>query len=233
MRSTFSTDYSSSGENRKHNIRLALSGINGLRIDPGEEFSFNRTVGRRTAANGFAEAKIIVDGDYTDGVGGGVCQASTTLYNAALLSGLKITQARPHSLPPSYVPPSFDAMVNSGSSDLRFVNDTDMPVFIRTYCTQTKATAEIYGLKNEYEIVRKSEIVSKGEIPADRTVPDSENRYGTAGLQSGESKRVSYGTAAVSSEGYLYFYKNGKLVEKRLIRRDVYRSRAGIIAVKP
>ena len=75
--------------------------------------------------------------------------------------------------------------------------------------------------------------MSKGEIPADRTVPDSENRYGTAGLQSGESKRVSYGTAAVSSEGYLYFYKNGKLVEKRLIRRDVYRSRAGIIAVKP
>lgn len=233
LRSTFSTDYSSSGENRKHNIRLALSRINGVRIDPGEEFSFNRAVGKRTAANGFTEAKIIVDGDYTDGVGGGVCQASTTLYNAALLSGLKITQARPHSLPPSYVPPSFDAMVNSGSSDLRFVNDTGMPVFIRTYCTQTKATAEIYGLKNEYEIVRKSEIVSKGEIPADRTVSDSENRYGTAGLQSGESKRVSYGTAAIGSEGYLYFYKNGKLVEKRLIRRDVYRSRAGIIAVKP
>ena len=233
LRSTFSTDYSSSGDNRKHNIRLALSKINGKRVNAGEEFSFNRTVGKRTAANGFAEAKIIVDGDYTDGVGGGVCQASTTVYNAALLAGMSVIEARPHSLPPSYVAPSFDAMVNSGSSDMRFVNKTDRPVFIRTYCTESKAVVEIYGLKNEYEIVRKSEVVSRGEVPADRTVIDAENKYDTAGLESGGIKRVSYGSAAVGSEGYLYFYKAGKLVEKRLIRRDAYRSRAGIIAVKP
>ena len=233
LRSVFSTDYASSGANRKHNIRLALSKINGKRIDPGEEFSFNKTVGRRTAANGFAEAKIIVDGDYTDGVGGGVCQASTTVYNAALLAGMSVIEARPHSLPPSYVPPSFDAMVNSVSSDMRFVNPTDRPVFIRAYCTETKAVAEFYGLKNEYEIVRKSEIVSRGEVPGDRTITDDENKYDTIGLSSGETKRVSYGSAAIGSEGYLYFYKSGKLVEKRLIRRDAYRSRAGIIARKP
>lgn len=233
LRSRFTTDYSSSGENRKHNIRLALSKINGKRVDDGVEFSFNKTVGKRTETNGFQDAKIIVDGEYVEGVGGGVCQASTTVYNCALLAGMRIVEARNHSLPPSYVPPSFDAMVNSGGSDMRFINETGGPVFIRAYGTDEQAIVEIYGKKPRYKIVRDSVVTSKSAVPADKTILDEEGKYVTDVMLSGESKRVRYGTAGLTSEGYLLYYEDGKLSDRKLIRKDVYRSVQGIIAIKP
>lgn len=232
-RASFSTGYSASGENRKHNIRLALSKINGKRIENGDEFSFNAVVGKRTTERGFQEAKIIVGGDYADGVGGGVCQASTTVYNCALLAGMTVTSVAPHSLPPSYVQPSLDAMVNSGSSDLKFKNDTGGPVFIKAYGTDSTAIVEIYGKKPDCTYGLESKIVSRGEVPADRVVEDYENKYVTPEMQSGQTIRVSYGNACVSSEGYLTKKINGKIVERRLIRRDVYKARSGIVAVKP
>ncbi len=97
-RVSFTTYYSSSTENRKHNIKLASSKINGIVLSVGEEFSFNKIVGVRSEENGFLPAKIIYNGDFIEGVGGGVCQVSTTLYNASLLNGLKITEHHPHSL---------------------------------------------------------------------------------------------------------------------------------------
>ena len=233
LRARFTTDYSSSGENRKHNIRLALSKINGKRVDDGVEFSFNKTVGRRTVANGFQDAKIIVDGEYVEGVGGGVCQASTTVYNCALLADMRIVEARNHSLPPSYVPPSFDAMVNSGGSDMRFINDTGGPIFIRAYGTGDTAIAEIYGKKPQCKIVRDSVVTSKSAVPTDKTIIDEAGKYVTEDMLSGDSKRVRFGTAGLTSEGYLLYYEDGKLVDRKLIRKDVYRSVQGIVAVKP
>lgn len=233
LRSRFATDYSSSGENRKHNIRLALGKINGKRVDDGVEFSFNKTVGRRTAANGFQDAKIIVDGEYVEGTGGGVCQASTTVYNCALLSDMRIVEARNHSLPPSYVPPSFDAMVNSGGSDMRFINETGGPIFIRAYGTDDQAIVEIYGKKPQYKIVRDSVVTSKSAVPIDKTIVDEKGKYVTEDMLSGESKRVRYGVAGLTSEGYLLYYEDGKLADRKLIRKDVYRSVQGVIAVKP
>ena len=117
LRAAYETDFSSSTPERRHNVRLALTRVGGVMLDDGETFSFNETVGRRTRANGFESAKIIVGGRYTEGVGGGVCQASTAVYNCALRAGLKITAVSRHSLVPTYVPPSFDAMVNGSGSD--------------------------------------------------------------------------------------------------------------------
>lgn len=233
LRSRFSTSLASSTEIRKRNVRLALERIDGIRLARGEEFSFNAAVGERSEENGFGEAKVIVGGEYVLGVGGGVCQASTTLYDAALLAGIESVSAAPHSLPPSYVPPSFDAMVNSGSSDLKITNDTDGFIFIRAFERGDEAIVEIYGTESEYEIVRKSEIVSVGEIPPDREIIDVNGEYGTAGLKSGEKKRVGYGSAAVTSRGYLVYYKNGEKVKEKLIRQDSYRARAGTVAVRP
>lgn len=233
LRAKFTTDYSSSGENRKHNIRLALGKINGKRVDDGVEFSFNKTVGRRTAANGFQDAKIIVDGEYVEGTGGGVCQASTTVYNCALLADMRIVEARSHSLPPSYVSPSFDAMVNSGASDMRFINETGGPVFIKAYGTDERAVVEIYGKKPQYKIVRDSVVTSKSAVPLDKTIVDEEGKYVTDDMLPGDVKRVRYGVAGLASEGYLMYYENGKLVDRKLVRRDVYRSVQGVIAVKP
>ncbi|MDE6302573.1 MAG: VanW family protein, partial [Clostridia bacterium] len=117
----FSTYYGESSPSRKHNIELASRKVDGTVLYPEDEFSFNETVGMRTKANGFEAALIIQDGTFVEGVGGGVCQVSSTIYNCALLAGLDISHVRPHSLPVSYVAPSFDAMVSS-ATDFRFVN---------------------------------------------------------------------------------------------------------------
>lgn len=229
---TFSTSIATSTANRKHNIALALSKINGTRIENGEQFSFNKTVGKRTESNGFATAKIILDGQYVDGTGGGVCQASTTVYNCALISGMKITEVHAHSLAPSYVPASFDAMVNSAGCDLRFENTTGLPLFVRAYTTFDRAVVEFYCKKPREKIVRESKLVSKSDVPPDKIVEDALNEYDTATLADGQSRRVRYGAPSVTSEGYLCYYDNGKMVDKKLIRKDVYRAISGIIAVK-
>ncbi len=229
---SFSTSFVSSTTNRKHNVTLALSKINGTRIDNGEQFSFNKIVGKRTESNGFATAKIIMDGQYVDGTGGGVCQASTTVYNCALLADMKITEVHAHSLAPSYVPVSFDAMVNSSGCDLRFENTTGLPVFLRAFTTNERVVVELYGKQPEMEIVRESKVVSKSDIPPDKIVEDVLNEYDTSSLLDGQSKRVRYGMPSITSEGYLCYYKNGKLVDKKLIRKDVYRALNGIIAIK-
>ncbi len=232
LRSRFSTSLGSSSSSRRHNIVLALSRVNGSVIEAGETFSFNAVVGRRTEANGFEKAKIISGGEYTDGVGGGVCQASTTIYNAALLAGMKITAVSRHSLVPSYVDPSFDAMVNGSGSDLKFVNDGDAPVFVRAYVSSDRATAEFYSSELPYKVTLRSRTIRIGERPADREFTDTDRKY-TAGMESGEKVRVSGGAPAVSSEGYMTkTYPDGRKEEKR-IRRDEYAAAAGRVAVAP
>lgn len=231
-RSSFSTSYASSSEERKHNVALALSKINGTVLNSGETFSFNKIVGKRTEANGFKTAKIIVNGRYTEGTGGGVCQASTTVYNAALRAGLKITAVSRHSLVPTYVEPSFDAMVNGGGSDLCFKNDTDGPVFIRTVSDSTKVTAEIYSSALPYKIECRSETLGVGEVPEPEEFIDIERKY-TAGMQSGEKVKVNGGAPQLKSRGYMIKkYPDGK-TEESIFRTDEYQSAKGLVAVAP
>ena len=123
LRSKFSTNYSKSTENRKSNVRTALGAFNGQIIMPEQEVSFNEITGARTKENGYKPANIILNGVYVQGSGGGVCQASTTLYNALLLSNIEILEVSKHSLPASYVPLALDAMVSEGISDLKFKNN--------------------------------------------------------------------------------------------------------------
>lgn len=104
--------------------------MNLTEIANGEEFSFNAAVGERTEERGYSTAKVIENGKFVEGVGGGVCQVSSTVYNCALLSGLTVTERHRHSLAVSYVEPSFDAMVSYSYADLRFYNDTGKSVFI-------------------------------------------------------------------------------------------------------
>ncbi|MCL2796574.1 MAG: VanW family protein [Firmicutes bacterium] len=234
LRSRFTTDYSSSGEDRKHNVALALSKINGITLLSGAEFSFNKAVGKRSEANGFRTAKIIMDGEYVDGVGGGVCQASTTVYNAALLADMAITQARSHSLVPSYVLPSMDAMVNSGSSDLRFKNAGSTPVFIRAYGDGRTACVEIYGAPLQYRIKTESVTLSSAPPPPDREQIDYEYKYLAPGSLPGERMAIALGHGALKSEGYLCYYDaGGRLIEKKQIRKDAYQSVAGVVMVAP
>ena len=146
-RSSFSTNYSSSTLERKHNIYLASKSIDKTMVDVGGEFSFNLVVGGRTEKRGYQKSKIIINGEFADGVGGGVCQVSTTLYNAVILAGLEIVEYHPHSLPVSYVAPSFDAMVNSSYADLKFRNNTQNPIIIRAWADGDRLKIDILGQK--------------------------------------------------------------------------------------
>ena len=155
--SSFSTFFDSSNSPRSHNIALASSGISGTVLNPGESFSFNSVVGPRTAARGFKKAKIISGGKFVEGMGGGVCQVSTTLYNAAVLAGLEVTEYHPHSLGVSYVAPSRDAMVSGDYFDLKFKNCTPAPVYIGLNVSGGRVTAAVFGLpdgvKRKFESV--------------------------------------------------------------------------------
>lgn len=227
LRAEFSTDYSKSSAERKHNIALAAKSLDKTFVDVGGEFSFNRTVGARTEKRGYKPAKIIVKGDFVEGVGGGVCQVSTTVYNAAIRAGLYITEVHGHSLAVSYVKPSCDAMVNSGSADLRFVNRTHNPVIIRTATDGKRLTVRVFGEPKTEKYDLKSVIID--EIPPEYTiVKDNNGEY--PDLYLGERRIVKNGVKGIVSEGYLIKTVNGKTVSEVRVRRDRYLSVGGVIA---
>lgn len=226
LRSTFYTTYSNSTKERKSNIQLASKYLNNTFVDVGGEFSFNKTVGERSQKRGFKMAKIIVNGEFVEGVGGGVCQVSSTLYNAILLAGLKVTEFHPHSLPVSYVAPSFDAMVNSGSADLRFINDTDNPIIINSYADEDRVTIEIYGQKLDKSYKRVSLIKEMIPAPENKEVFDEKGEY--PDLFEGQFKIVKYGKEGYKSEGYL-IVSDGENTYTKKIRSDKYNAVAGLI----
>lgn len=217
--SHFSTYYGDSKQNRKDNIALAARKIDGVVLYPEDEFSFNDMVGRRTVENGFKTAYVIQDGDFVEGVGGGVCQVSSTLYNCALLANLAITNVRAHSLPVSYVAPSFDAMVSS-QSDLCFVNTLSSPITVRMSANGKYLRAEIYGI-DKFEIKRRSMTI--GSIPFDVEYRED------ATIELGKEIIDTYGKEGLKSQGYLDYYENGKLAKSVLIRTDCYSPQKRIV----
>ncbi len=224
----FSTSFYSSGNARKNNIKTALSKFDGLVLEVGEVLSFNQTTGPRTEENGYQSAKIISGGVFVDGFGGGVCQVSTTLYNACLLSGLEVLEVHSHSLPVSYVEPSFDAMVNIGSSDLKIKNNTGGKVLITTSYENDICKVKIFGQKNDFKITRTSEKIKILKAEEDK-IENDYNKY-NINLNIGEEKRLSYSKDGYVSKGYLKFYdRYGNLLKTENIRKDSYAPTKGII----
>lgn len=134
---------------RIHNIQVASVSINNTLLWPGESFSFNDTTGPRTAERGYLTAPIILKGSFDVGLGGGVCQVSSTLFNAALEAKLSIEERHPHSMPVHYVPKGLDATVDYGSLDLKFRNNRKEPVIIKMYVSDDQIMAEIWGENNK------------------------------------------------------------------------------------
>ena len=140
------TDASSSDPNRLDNVKLALSKINGLWVEPGGKFSFNNTIGERTEEAGFKIAHAYGDGFIIDEVGGGICQVSTTLFNAVVKADLKVTERHPHSMPVAYVDKGKDAAVNWRSKDFCFTNNSDDRIYIVAYVNSSnRVKIGIYG----------------------------------------------------------------------------------------
>ncbi len=231
LRSSFTTNYSKSTSNRKTNIKLALKSFNGLIVEPGQEISFNNQTGPRTSSNGYKNANIIFDGSYVSGVGGGVCQASTTLYNALILSDIEILQVTHHSLPASYVPLSFDSMVSDGYADLIFKNNLETPIFIKTICTDDEITVEIYGqpFEDGLKIETRAELVKILPHEGDSIISDTTQKYLNQVIYKGEYYRLKYPQEGYESKGYIQYIKDGIVIEEKLIRHDHYRPQKGII----
>lgn len=223
LRSSFRTYYGNSTEERKNNIALAAAAISGAVIPIGGEFSFNAVVGERSEARGYKSAKIIINGEFAEGIGGGVCQVSGTVYNAALLAGLTVTECHRHSLPVGYLSPSFDAMVSGNFCDLVFKNDTASEIYILCRADGEFLSVQIYGLACDYEYKLISRVV---EVIEAKTLEICDEN-----LTSGERVQVKQPKNGLKSEGYLCAYKNGDLVFTRKIRADEYAAQNGIIKI--
>lgn len=230
LRSEYTTDFTSSTESRSHNVALALSKFDGAKIAVGQTLSFNTAVGARTEENGFESAKVIINGEYVDGVGGGVCQASTAVYNAALIAGLDCA-ANAHSICPSYCPPGLDAMISS-FSDLLITNNTGSDAYISVAVNGGRATVRIFGKKDSYTRVPESEIVKTIEYER-REVVDTEHKFFDASAASGDRLVATTGKDGYESITYIKYYKDGKFVKRVKIRDNVYKSAPQITVIAP
>ena len=194
MLSTYSTRYSTRDRDRTTNLQLAASKINSTVLMPGETFSYNQVVGERTIAAGYKEAPIYVSGEVVDGLGGGICQITSTLYNAVLYANLEIVERSNHQFVPSYVTASRDATVVYGSIDFKFKNNRDYPIKLVCSVSGGIAKFDIYGLRtdNEYEV----------EISSYVTGSTADSTY---------------------SEAYRILKQNGQIVSTELLSKDTYK----------
>lgn len=171
----FETSMEERTDNQRHNARLAMLKIDGVLIKPGETFSFNQTVGTYSRDQGYRRAPVSYNGQLAKGWGGGVCQTSTTLYNAALLSGMKIVERSRHRFAPSYAPPGRDAAVAFHTIDLKFSNPYDFPVRIKTSMSRTSLDVGIYGARKPSEMPHiVTKIESNGKPATIRLTPAGE-----------------------------------------------------------
>lgn len=192
--SEFSTKYSQSQKDRTTNLKLAAEKINGTVLMPGEVFSYNTVVGKRTIDAGYKEAKIYVNGEVVDGLGGGICQVSSTLYNAVLYANLEIVERRNHQFVPSYAGAGLDATVVYGSIDFQFKNTRNYPIKIQCSVDRGICNFQIYGIKEEteYEVNVWADVISRSKT-------------------------------AIKSKAYRQLKLNGEVVSTQLLSSDTYK----------
>ena len=180
---SYTTHYDPATEGRASNIRLAAESIDNTILPPGEEFSMNEAAGPYNRERGFQPAPVFRQGEVLTGIGGGVCQNSSTLYNAALLAGLDVTERHSHSLPVWYLPLGRDASVSYGTTDLKFVNNLSNHVYIQMEAAEGVLTTSIYGIE-EREVELRSTIVETISPPEEYV--ESPDVYETVVVQGGE-----------------------------------------------
>ena len=222
------TTTTTANKDRNENVRLAAAALNGKIIQPGEEFSFNLTTGNRTTDKGYRPAGAYVNGVLVEEPGGGVCQVSSTLYNAVVFSGLKTTERHAHSYEPSYVTPGEDAMVSyDGHSgpDMKFVNNSKTAVGIKTSFSDRKLTVSIYGnpiLEEGVTLSMKSEKVKELDPPAPTYEEDPTLQPGVEV----EAKAATPGSRWVTN---LITKKNGEVISDEFFHNSTYNGKPATI----
>ncbi len=217
---TFTTSFSTSGSSRSANITNACGLINGTTLYPGEEFSTLDTITPFSEANGYFMAGSYLNGQVVDSLGGGICQVSTTLYNAVLLSELEVSERHCHSMIIGYVKPSMDAAIaESSGKNFRFVNNTDYPIYIDGHTTAEKQiTFTIYGVEtrpSSHKVTYESEVL-------ETTVPESDMVYTSAAQGAGYSSGIQSAHIGYKARLWRNTYENGELVSRDEVNSSKY-----------
>lgn len=224
---SFSTHYTLYAAARNENLRVGCKQINGTLLGVGEVFSMNEELGPQTYENGYKDAGVYVNGKVEQGVGGGVCQVTSTLYNAAIFAELDIVQRSPHSMTVGYVPLGRDAAIAGDYKDLKFKNNTDAPVYIEAYTANGTLVTNIYGhemhsnnRRIEFEKVHNETI----DKPAEKVTEDPE-------LPEGTREITSRGKTGCKVTIYKKIYENGKLISREWFSSSTYRATPDQISV--
>ncbi|KAF6634884.1 VanW family protein [Paenibacillus sp. LX16] len=219
----FSTSLGSSSEGRVYNVNSAASTVDGLILKPGDIFDYGHLITKAERTHGFREAPVIVNGRLESGIGGGICQVSSTVYNAALRVGLDILERRNHSLPVSYLPKGQDATFATGSINFRFRNNTGKHLLLRAAVQNRTLTVKFFG-------TFPSNISYELESHTVRVLPIPEKRLRNDSLSPGFYQVLRQGKEGYVVETFRVKKVDGKAVERTRISRDTYRAQQRIIA---
>lgn len=220
----YETHFDATDANRSANIRLAARKINGYIVYPGQNFSFNEVVGPREKEQGFKDAMEIADGELVPGIGGGICQVSSTLYNAVLLSNLGIVERSNHSKPLGYIGLGRDATVAYGVLDFVFVNNAETPIMIIAETDQDRLVVGIVGAKT---LPEKVEVVTSDRV----VIPPTIVKKATADLYLGESQIENQGKPGYEIRLTRIVKLDGKVVKQEVLSRDRYSAENTIIKI--
>lgn len=214
---TYSSSFASSSASRAENVRLSASRVNGYILMPGDVFSYDSAIGRRTAANGYREAGVYVGNKQETGIGGGICQTSSTLYSAALYANLEIVTRTSHSLPVSYVPAGMDATIAEGYIDLKIRNNTQYPVKLVAVTSGRNLTCKVLGVKTEGQSV---------EIINTRTGTLSPKTVRTFNeeIPVGYKKVIAKGAGGYTVASKRIVKMNGEVVRTEKLTNSVYKA---------
>lgn len=210
----FTTKYNVNDKNRSANLVAAAQKMDKVLLKPGQDFSFNETIGPRTAETGFKDAYIVINNEYVKGIGGGICQVSSTLYNAALLANLSIVERHPHAVVVAYIPLGQDATVNYPNLDLKLRNDSKSYMYIRTKVEAGSLTIKIYGKKTGAKVRFEKQIEKELNYHTVRKI-DPDLLPGTVVQQQNGSKGYIVKTWKIVTDA------KGKET-KQLLSRDSY-----------
>lgn len=215
----YTTDTTGDG-NRNNNINLACQAITSTVLMPGEAFSFNTATGQRTIEKGYREAGAISAGQSIEEVGGGICQVSSTLFNAVARADLEIVSRSPHAWPSTYVNRGEDATVNWPNLDFQFKNNRDTPVFVVAYYQNRKCSAEIWGfpLGEGITIDLKSKVVKTTEPPVDARYVQNPN------MTPGTSKEIIKSRTGYVVDTYKVWYQNGTEIKREKMHTSTYKA---------
>lgn len=223
---SYSTNFDPGKESRSSNIKIAAKELDRVLVMGREVFSFNEVVGPRTKEAGYQESLVIENNEFTPGIGGGVCQVSTTLYNAVLKANFTIVERIPHSLPVTYSPPGMDATVSYDWADFKFLNDLRTPVLLHTEYKPGNIKIIIFGSTEKAPRVNVFSQIVKEIEPEEEFIEDPSVPPGTKVVEKQGQKGMEVEVVREVMEG-------NRVIVREVISRDTYKPVKSVIRIAP